>query len=75
MKRKQNKEALLLHKLLEVITPNQEIQLKDREGNTLTGIETVSFIRKTEKYLLMKPVVNIQVAAEDTYFVITMGKI
>lgn len=75
MKNKLGKEKMTVGQLLEVIRTGQELQLRDREDKPLTGIETASFIYKTEKYLLTKTVENVYVAPSDTYIVIMVGKV
>ena len=70
--RKKANEKVTLGMILSVINANQEICLVDREGQRLTGIETVSFIRKTEKFLSSRYVIDVQVASGDTYLTIML---
>lgn len=70
--RKKANEKVTLGMILSVINANQEICLVDREGQRLTGIETVSFIRKTEKFLSSRYVIDVQVAPGDTYLTIML---
>ena len=68
-------KSVLLEQVLNLLDDSQEITLIGRTGEKKTGIDTVKFIRKTERLLLTQPVEGISLKEGDTYLIIRLAKV